>query len=167
MLSPMNPLASSILGGAIAGVIVAFVSPRFAHLVWKKQKLRDQQILIAERFARISANFIVLTHMTSPDWNAAQFGTDKMLDNFSAIQEQESLLVLIWCLFKRKDTLDAVLRLKQGLRGLSTAPDRRRSEEEIRMLYKLRVDLLSKLFGEAFDLTDDLLKRKAAGDAAQ
>src|SRR5207244_718540 len=104
------PTLGTSLGSA---VLVAFFSPRFQHLVWKKQRLREQRISLAERFAKISGDLRIIAHLTphgsftdpaaAPSEDAAKF------------LEQEALLLLVQVLFERKRTLDSGTKLKKAL----------------------------------------------------
>jgi hypothetical protein len=40
---------SSVISAIVVALLAAFLNPRFQHSFWKKQKLREQRLLIAER----------------------------------------------------------------------------------------------------------------------
>jgi hypothetical protein len=135
------------LGSAL---IVAFLSPRFAHLIWKKQKLREQRIAVAERFAKISADIYIVGNLHPRPPQQDVVGSQS-LEKVSTFLEQDALLALIHVLFERKDTLASGLNLKKELQSGS---------RDLQSLYALRVDLLGRLFAEAFEIsTEDLAHR--------
>jgi hypothetical protein len=62
----MKDIVSSIVVPAIVSLVVAltvsYFGPRFNFPVWRKQKRKEQQLAIADRFAKISASpYSVLT----------------------------------------------------------------------------------------------------------
>jgi hypothetical protein len=71
---------------AFVSFTVSIISPWWTHHLWKKQKLREQQLAVAERFAAILAKF--------PD------GPDEAVP-FS--WSFTGLMVLIGTLFKNKE----------------------------------------------------------------
>lgn len=142
-----------------SAVVVAFLTPRFQHLVWKRQRLREQPIAIAERFAKVSSNFIVVTDITPPHGASDSAG---LLENASGFLEQDALLVLIQILFESRRALDSGNKLKKALTSLRSHPP---PEEGIRRLYALRVDLLSCLFAEAFDISVEKLADRAGPES--
>jgi hypothetical protein len=116
--------------------------------VWKRQKLREQRLAVAERFAGVSSSFSVVTNWARP------------LEDSSKLLEQDALLVLIQVLFERKRTLDSGTALRSLLN--SVPPNQLPQDDLIRALYAQRVDLLACLFAEAFDVsTEDLAERAA------
>ena len=95
-------------GGAVT---VAYLGPRFQHLVWKKQKLREQRIAVAQQFSEISSDFRIATHWLSLDASkpeAAREGLSKLL-------EQDALLVLVRVLFTADGTMTSADNLRMRL----------------------------------------------------
>jgi hypothetical protein len=56
----MKAILTSIVVPAIVSLVVALIvsyfGPRFNFPIWRKQKRKEQQLAIAERFAKISAS---------------------------------------------------------------------------------------------------------------
>jgi hypothetical protein len=68
---------------------VTFISPWWTHKLWKRQKLKEQQLAVAERFAAILAGF--------PE--------DRPDEPIAFSWRFTGLMVLIGTLFKDKDVL--------------------------------------------------------------
>jgi hypothetical protein len=45
-------VVTSVVASTVTGVVVAFLAPHFQHSVWKTQRLREQRIAVADRFAK-------------------------------------------------------------------------------------------------------------------
>lgn len=129
-------------------VIVAFFAPRFQHLVWKSQRLREQRIEVADRFAKAG-------------FSAHTFALTRSLESVTGYLEQAALLVLIQVLFDDSETLRAATEFKTALDAMATAA----SEEDMRKVHVLRIHLLSRLFAEAFEISTDKLARRATSTA--
>ena len=146
---PVNwPTFITSLGSAVVvAFLAAFLNPRFQHLFWKKQKLREQRVSTAERFAALHGKFTLAPEApVNPD--------------FSNYFEEDALLILVQVLFAREDTLRSGNRLKEWIRSHPFQLSEYVPLEELRELWMLRVDLLSRLFAEAFEIaTDDLEER--------
>lgn len=134
-------------------VIVAFLAPRFQHFVWKAQRLREQRIAIAERFAKINISLPVFTHSAPPPTSptALQIG--------ELYIEQFALLALIQVLFNDRETLAVATTFREALDR--AAPDTL-SPEQLQKLGVLRADLQARLFAEAFGISANKLTRRAS-----
>jgi hypothetical protein len=124
---------------------------RFQHLVWRKQKLSEQRVLMAERLARLHASSWIMTHGAPLEVRAA-------LDVAGQYLELFSLLVQIQVLFDGKDTLAAGNALKTAL---DEGPPNTATEERQQRLYALRVQLLACVNAEAFGISVKKLRRRA------
>jgi hypothetical protein len=140
---------------AITAVTVAFLGPRFQHIVWRSQRLREQRIAVAERLAKIGASLYVATHaapavtMTAPE---------RAVETAELYLEQFSLLALVQVLFNDPGTLEAGTAFK---RVLDEATPTGVSVEYRQKLHAYRVNLLSRLFAEAFGISVKKLERRA------
>jgi len=92
---------TSVGTAVIVAFLAAFLNPRFQHLFWKKQKLREQRVLIAERSAALHGEF-TLTRAAEVD--------------FSSRFEEGALLALVQVLFECEETIISCNRLKAWLR---------------------------------------------------
>jgi hypothetical protein len=136
-----------------SAVLAAFLVPLFQHRVWRKQKLREQRISVAERFAAMHSNFLLATSLTP----SLQSNDKPALQDASKFLEQEALLILIQILFDREDTIRACNNLK----ALLNKQPPQLSEDSLRELWRMRIDLLSRLFAEAFEVSTERLSKRA------
>lgn len=79
----------SVSVSAIVSFSVTFISPWWTHKLWKRQKLKEQQLAVAERFAAILAGF----------------PKDRPDEHIEFSWRFTGLMVLIATLFKNKDVL--------------------------------------------------------------
>lgn len=79
---------------AVVALLVFALTPYINLVVWKKQKLREQQLAVAKRFAELSTNQYARWGNSSPE--VFPGGADEM---HSTLWEQEGLLLLIPCIF--------------------------------------------------------------------
>lgn len=133
----------TVFTAAGTGVLVAFLTPRFQHVVWKKQRLREQRIDVAERLAKTGFTPAMLTPTASAEYLAGYL-------------EQAALGVLIQVLFDRPETLHAATLYKNAL---DVPPPT--SQQQFENLFALRVHLLSSVFAEAFNISTDKLVERA------
>jgi hypothetical protein len=131
---------TSLGTGVIVAFVAAFLSPRFQHLFWKKQKLREQRVLIAERFAALHGEFTLA--------RAAEV-------DFSSRFEEDALLVLVQVLFEREQTKISGSRLKEWLYNHAIELSASEKPSVLLEVWALRIDLLSRLFAEAFEISTD------------
>lgn len=127
-------------------VLVAFLAPRFQHFVWKTQRLREQRIAVADRFAKDAFS----THT---------FSLSRSVESVTGYLEQSALLALINVLFNDPETLRAALAFKVAFDRI---PASSASNEELKQLHAIRIHLLALLFAEAFNISTDKLARRAA-----
>lgn len=142
---------ASVTSAIVVAVLAGFLNPRFQHHFWKKQKLREQRVLIAERFAALHAK------VTFPSTAEAGRG-----DDLSSFFEEDALLVLVQVLFDRADTRTSGNGLKTWVNNhpMQLQPGNLPVSEFLEV-WKLRVDLLSRLFAEAFEVSTDELEKRA------
>jgi hypothetical protein len=130
-------------------VLAAFLAPRFQHLVWKSQRLREQRIQVADRFAK-------------DGFSAHTFALSRSVESVTGYLEQAALLALIQVLFNDPETLRVATAFKTALDTMPMPA----SEEDMRRVHVLRIHLLSRLFAEAFNIsTGKLARRTASSDA--
>jgi hypothetical protein len=134
---------TSVSSAVTVAILAAFLTPRFQHVFWKKQKLREQRLSVAERFAALHAK--VLFNPTSKP-ELAEF------------VEEDALLVLVPILFEREDTIAAAYRLKLWR---NSHPRQGMSEEDIRYVWAVRVDILTRLFAEVFEIATWRVEERA------
>lgn len=139
-------VATSVAASTVAGVVVAFLAPRFQHSVWKTQRLREQRIAVADRFAKIA-------------FSTDTFSLSRSVESATGYLEQSALLALIQVLFEDPEALRAATAFKAVF---DCTPTSSASTEELRQLRALRVHLLALLFAEAFNISTDKLTRRAA-----
>ena len=141
-------LVTSLTSAAIVAVLAAFLNPRFQHTFWKKQKLREQRVSIAERVAALHGKFSLAPEATpKPD--------------FSNYFEEDALLILVQVLFEREDTLKSGNLLKSWMSNhpflLSETP-----VSELMELWALREDFLRRVVAEAFEVSMDKIAPRSA-----
>lgn len=141
------------ISGATA-IVVAFLGPRFQHFIWRTQKIREQRIAVAERFAKIGTALSIFAHSSRRDIA----NRDELLETGSLYLEQFSILVLVRVLFDDPQTLASCDALKAALD--ETTPDTA-SVENVGKLHALRVQLLACLFAEAFGVSTKKLIHRA------
>ena len=129
-------LETALVSASIAAVVsvtVAVISPLFTHHLWKRQKRKEQQLAVAERFAARTAEMVASTFLNAVDSVSAQREKD------AARLEVMGILYLVPILFETSGSsmLAAELR-NHPLSGQ-------------RALNKIR-DLQVALFAEALDL---------------
>lgn len=124
-------------------MVVAYLTPQFSHFAWRKQKRREQQLELAQRFVNIKANFYVYANL---DW-VTNAENEQALRHVSDSLEQDALLALIWTLFTDKDTLQLVHALRQEINSNRGKP------ESYPQLHKLRLDIAPRLFAEALGIS--------------
>ena len=136
-------LASVSTAVAVA-FLAAFLNPRFQHFFWKKQKLREQRISIAERFAALHGKLTPA---------AAEV-------DFSARFEEHAVLALVQVLFEREGTIVSGNHLKAWLDSHPIQLDGSSPISVFMEAWMLRIDLLSRLFAEAFEISIDSLEKQ-------
>ena len=136
-------------------VVVAYLGPQIQHRVWRKQKLREQRIDVAERFAKIGTSLSLMTHsMPTPSIAA----NPQVLEVSSLYLEQFALLVLVQILFTEPPTREAGTAFRTAL---DKAVPNMASIEHMQKLYSLRVQLLACLFAEAYGISTNKLANRA------
>jgi hypothetical protein len=133
----------SVLLPAIVSLVVSLVliylSPWFTHLVWKKQKRKEQQLAIADRFAKLSYDLnIVRDSCPGPEDTREVF-----FEKSSLFLEQNALILLIRVLFDHKRTVNAEQRFRDLM--LTDMPD-------VNRMHILRSELMACLFAEALEI---------------
>jgi hypothetical protein len=128
----------SLTSAVTVAVLAAFLNPTFQHAVWKKQKLREQRIVIAERFAAINAGF----RFSSPQ---------EVEPNWGGILEMDGLLRLVEVLFERDETKKAGSGLRLWLDSHGMLLTGELPISQFMEMLRLRVELLARLFAEAFE----------------
>ena len=119
----------------ISGTAVAFLSPRFAHLVWKKQKRREQQIAVAEKFERLFSD-IHISGNIRPKPTGEKATDERLLIIESRFWEQQALFILTWVLFEREDTLALATQLMRMVNEGS---------RDFQNLYRVRTEFLGRV----------------------
>jgi len=139
-------ILTSVSSAVIVAVLAAFLNPRFQHAFWKKQKLREQRVSIAERFAALHGKLTPA---------AAEI-------DFSARFEEHALLALVQTLFEREDTIVSCTRLMAWLDSHPIRLDGRSPISVFMEAWTLRIDLLIRLFAEAFEISAESLETRGA-----
>lgn len=137
---------------AATAVIVAYLGPQFQHLMWKKQKLREQRINVAERFAKLGSHLSVATHSVSPTAPASQ-----LLEVASLYLEQFALLQIIQVLFEEPITREAGTAFKRVLDEIPPKTAGSETFENVSKINLFRVQLLACLFAEAYEISTSRL----------
>jgi hypothetical protein len=97
-----NGLEVALVSGSISAVVsvcIAVISPLFTHHLWKRQKRKEQQLAIAQRY-------VVLRAQTSPSLHPQLLESDQRLQFKQAQVEMKGLLFLIPILFEREEIID-------------------------------------------------------------
>ena len=128
----------SVTSAVIVAVLAAYLTPRFQHAVWRRQKLREQRIAVAERFAAMNANF----RFASPD---------EVEPNWGEVFEMDGLLRLVEVLFERGEVRNARENLRAWLDTNPTLLSGQLPIDQFMKMWKLRVEVLAALFAEAFE----------------
>jgi hypothetical protein len=139
-------VVTSVLASTVTGVVVAFLAPHFQHSVWKTQRLREQRIAVADRFAKTA-------------FSTVTFSLSQSVESITGYLEQSALLALIQVLFNDTETLQTATAFKSAFDRMPTSSA---SSEDLKQLHALRIQLLALLFAEAFDISTDKLARRTA-----
>lgn len=152
-------LLTSFSSAVIVASLGPSLGPRLQHYFWKKQKRGEQRLAVAERFGAMNANFWLVINVVPPTDDHARRAADE-----TKFLEQDALLTTVMVLFERRDTRDSASRLRECLNSRPQLPhEHQQYEEYIKTLYALRVDLSTRLFAEALEIsTERLIKRNAA-----
>jgi hypothetical protein len=137
---------TSLITAVIVAVLAAFLTPRFQHLFWKRQKFREQRVSIAERFAALHGKFTLGPVEGKFEW--------------SRVFEEDALLIVIQVLFEREDVLISASRLRAWLNTHPLNLSENLPIGDLMELWALRVDLLSRLFAEAFEISENRIRSK-------
>jgi hypothetical protein len=132
-------LITSVITAFVAAFLAAYLNSRFQHFFWKKQKLREQRVSIAERFVALHAKL---------------HPADAEID-FSARFEEHVLLALVQVIFDREDTILSGSHLKAWL---DSHPIQLSGGSPISVFmeaWTLRINLVSRLFAEAYEMSND------------
>src|ERR1039457_4617442 len=147
-MSGIPTMLISIVSAVMSGTAVAFLSPRFAHSIWKKQKLREQQVAVAEQFANIFSDLHIAGNIVPKP--SHDEGSMKIASRF---YEQYSLFILAFVLFEREDTLSL------GNRLLKMVND---GSHDFKTLYSLRTEFLAHMFAEALGISTEKISQRSA-----
>jgi hypothetical protein len=137
-------LITSVISAVIVAALAAWLNPLFQHRFGKKQKLREQRLSIAERFAGSHAKNLLPPQSTA---------------DLLTFIEANAFLVLVPVLFERQETLAASNRLHRWQMDRSLA---NLSVDEFKYWWALRIDLLTRLFAEAFEIDTNEITRRSA-----
>jgi hypothetical protein len=138
--SILSPIAS--VGVALT---VLWVGPRLTFMVWKKQKLREQQLEVAKKFAEVSTNFFVFFNI-KPIRDEDASDTAKIVEAFAPVFEQQLTMTLIAVLFKHEPTLDNLDKLKEGF------GEEGGSHEKLSEMSRVRNEISALLYAEALEV---------------
>jgi hypothetical protein len=140
----MKAILTSIVVPAIVSLVVALVvsyfGPRFNFPVWRRQKRKEQQLAIAERFAKISAS------PYSVGYDNYDSNHETWLRAQELRQERQTLLFLIPVIFEDAKTWELVTRvtiLIDALDGWTKITPEG---------YLLLIQVGARLFAEALDI---------------
>jgi hypothetical protein len=131
-------LETALVSASIAAVVsvsIAFISPLFTHHLWNRQKRKEQQLAIAERYAVLRAEISASAHFSKP---RVPFETSP------ARMELQGLLFVIPVLFKTEEVISRVHALGLQERGDQNKP-----------LWMVRYELQAYLFAEALNVPFD------------
>jgi hypothetical protein len=138
LIGILSPIAS-----AVTTLTVLLSAPRLNFRVWKKQRLREQQLQVADKFAKLSANFFI--HMNlQPVRKQDARDNAKIIEGFTPVFEQNVTFTLIGVLFEHPRTLEKLDLLKQALEGDN-------SENTIRAASRIRSEIAALLYAEALE----------------
>jgi hypothetical protein len=136
-----NGLEVALVSASISAVVsvsIAFISPLFTHHLWNRQKRKEQQLAVAERYAALRAEIAASAHFPKP---RVPFETSP------ARMELQGLLFVIPVLFKTEEVISRVhaLGLQEG--GGPNKP-----------VWMVRYELQAYLFAEALNLPFDKVR---------
>jgi hypothetical protein len=123
-----STLETAVIAAAVS-LSVSLISPAFTHHLWKRQKRKEQQLAIAERFAVLNAEMAAA--VDTRDLKA-------VFEKSPAELELIGILYVIPVLFENEETVDRALTLLG-----------RGSSKESPMI--LRMELQGYLFAEALN----------------
>jgi hypothetical protein len=112
----------------------------FTHRFWKRQKLKEQQLAVAERFSVLRQELLASSGIQEGD---------AFVRSVHAREEMAGLLYMVPVLFEKKEVVTRVDDLKH-LRIVDNN------------IHGQRVELQCYLFAEALDLPFDKIKYRAA-----
>jgi hypothetical protein len=128
----------SIISGVVAAVLTSLLTPMFQHVFWRAQKLREQKLLLVERFALLMPKLVLIF---SPD-------TDKATWN-ALVGEIDAVLYACQVLFT-KPTREACLKLHFLLRKWQWGHVNTDVNEYFDETYQRSAEVLASLYGEVF-----------------
>lgn len=147
-MSDLSAILLSIISAIISGTAVAFLSPRFAHSVWKKQKLREQQVAVAEQFAKLFSDLHIAGNLRPvPSLDEGSMEIE------SRFHEQRALFILAFVLFDWEDTLSFGIKLLKLINDNS---------HDFQALSSLRAEFLARMFAEALDISPEKITKRSA-----
>jgi hypothetical protein len=117
---------------SVVSVCVAVISPMFTHRLWKRQKRKEQQLAIAERFAVLFSEVVALENTSDLEQTSAN-----ELRFWSAQVEFRGLLYAIQVLFENSVITQRATDLWAG-------------EDKVNLL--ICAELQAFLFAEALDI---------------
>jgi hypothetical protein len=124
---------------AIVALIISFLSPRFTHTMWKRQKRKEQQVAVAERYAVLLTQLIASDNLT--------FLRDRSVAEALRLTPTEiefrGMLFVIQVLFESDNIKRRAREVAEG------------GETAVRM----RAELMAYLLAEALDLPFDKIPK--------
>jgi hypothetical protein len=136
----LSPVAS-----AVVTLTVLLAAPRLNFRVWKKQKLREQQLEVAKKFAEVSTNFYVFFNI-KPIRDEDASDPAKVVEAFAPVFEQQLTMTLIAVLFEHKPTLDRLDQLKEAIVEVGGSP------EKLSEMSRVRNQISALLYAEAHEV---------------
>jgi hypothetical protein len=136
-------MSTVILPAVISAIVswtIMYFGPRFNFNVWKKQKRKEQQLAIADHFAKIIVN----------PYNMGYDNYDNDHKTWLAAEEVKwermSVLTQIAVLFERPETRKVAKKMN------SSGPSKDDDSRVIALTNLMMFDLAANLFAEALDL---------------
>lgn len=130
-------MLTSFSSAVIVASLGPSLGPRIQHHFWKKQKLGEQRLAVAERFDAMNRNFWLMTNVIPPTDDHA-----KLAEDVTKFLEQDGLLTTVMVLFERRDTLDSASGLREWLNNRPrVSHDYQQYEQYLKTLYAIRFDL--------------------------
>lgn len=140
-LSVWTDLLKYLVGPLIAGAAAAFLVPRFQHGTWKKQRRREQQVMLAREWAEFIYAVEHACQLEDMSSETSPPGLNETLNR------QDGLLAVVPVLFKDQKTIAAHKHLDSVLNEARTNKWLRKEQVQLNVA---RYQLLKSMYGEAF-----------------
>jgi hypothetical protein len=149
----MQSVLLSAVTSLVVALAVSFAAPRFNFGIWKKQKLREQQLSIAERFAKLGADMYVYSNVL-PRVAKDHEDAKRFVEAMAPMLEQRALVGLMSVLFDNEE----LWLLGTELGEIYDSGD----EEGAKRIPEIRGRMMEMMYAEALEISSRKLAKRMA-----